>query len=219
MAKHMDLTGQRFGRLVAVERLTERNEQGEYPWLCRCDCGTETVVRFRNLRRGMTKSCGCQRAEWAAKHAGGKGRMPQVNDSMAGMRFGRLLVTERVTDRKWKGRCDCGTERTFTRSQLASGSYQSCGCGYADDLKRRRLELERRLSAEAVHKAVRVDITGQRFGLLTVLDYVGHLKFRSMWRVRCDCGTTFVVASVSLAGNVADKRRTYSCGLCTCNPE
>lgn len=57
MGKFIDLTGVRFGRLVAKERV--RHPSGLTFWLCRCDCGNESVVRACGLRSGHTKSCGC----------------------------------------------------------------------------------------------------------------------------------------------------------------
>ena len=58
MGKRIDLTGQRFGRLVVVSR--ERNAQcGNSRWLCDCDCGGKTIVQGSSLRAGSTKSWGC----------------------------------------------------------------------------------------------------------------------------------------------------------------
>lgn len=54
----LDLTGKRFGRLVAVELHPERQNR-QRRWRCKCDCGNETVVLVASLRRGNTKSCGC----------------------------------------------------------------------------------------------------------------------------------------------------------------
>lgn len=42
----------RYGRLSIIA-----NAKGG--WLCRCDCGTEKVVRAQALKSGSTKSCGC----------------------------------------------------------------------------------------------------------------------------------------------------------------
>lgn len=53
----LDLSGQRFGALVAVERV--KREDGSY-WRCRCDCGAERVSRTGTLRAGKHKSCGCR---------------------------------------------------------------------------------------------------------------------------------------------------------------
>ncbi len=53
------MIGTKHGRLTVIAA----NDR-EYPnagpfWLCRCDCGTETVVRGSYLKCGHTKSCGC----------------------------------------------------------------------------------------------------------------------------------------------------------------
>lgn len=32
-------------------------------WLCKCDCGKETIVNVTNLRKGHIKSCGCLRKD------------------------------------------------------------------------------------------------------------------------------------------------------------
>lgn len=62
MSKAIDLTGQRFGRLTAVERVgTAKNRQSL--WKCKCDCGNETVVHYGNLKSGHTISCGCLKKE------------------------------------------------------------------------------------------------------------------------------------------------------------
>ena len=63
MRRAEDLTGQRFGRLVAIRRdFTRRN--AAY-WICRCDCGKEATVQACHLRSGATKSCGCYHDESA----------------------------------------------------------------------------------------------------------------------------------------------------------
>lgn len=59
--KFIDLTGQRFGRLVAVTRAANRN--GKVYWDCACDCGNSTTVNGRFLRESLQKSCGCINAE------------------------------------------------------------------------------------------------------------------------------------------------------------
>lgn len=59
MPKLIDIKGQRFGRLVVVERVKNKwKNHGSY-WLCKCDCGKEKIVESHNLRNGSTKSCGC----------------------------------------------------------------------------------------------------------------------------------------------------------------
>lgn len=62
MSRLKDLTGQRFGRLVVIER-TENfitpSGQPQTAWLCQCDCGNILKTRSLSLTNGITKSCGC----------------------------------------------------------------------------------------------------------------------------------------------------------------
>ena len=67
MSAKKDLTGQTFGRLVVI-REYGRSKDGKIMWLCRCDCGGETVVTSGSLRRGLTQSCGCLQRERSTKH-------------------------------------------------------------------------------------------------------------------------------------------------------
>lgn len=53
-----DLTGQKFGRLTVIER-ADSTKHGAARWLCKCDCGNDTVVIGDELRKGATRSCGC----------------------------------------------------------------------------------------------------------------------------------------------------------------
>ena len=52
-----EITGQRFGNLIAIERSEFVNHKSK--WLCKCDCGNETNVNISNLTNGHTTSCGC----------------------------------------------------------------------------------------------------------------------------------------------------------------
>lgn len=61
MGKFIDLTGQRFGRLVVLQR---DEDKCKHPtWLCACDCGKSKVVRSSDLTTGKQTSCGCRRKE------------------------------------------------------------------------------------------------------------------------------------------------------------
>ncbi len=56
-AKFIDITGQRFGRLVAL--CPVRHKQKHTKWTCECDCGKYAYVDISNLLGGKTLSCGC----------------------------------------------------------------------------------------------------------------------------------------------------------------
>lgn len=58
MGRFIDLTGQKFGRLTVIKKVGI-DKYGKSIWLCKCDCGNEKEVKSDNLRRGVTKSCGC----------------------------------------------------------------------------------------------------------------------------------------------------------------
>lgn len=59
--KPKDLTGQKFGRLLAI-RLSE-TLNNKVAWLWRCDCGAEKEIRAGDVVSGKTRSCGCFRSE------------------------------------------------------------------------------------------------------------------------------------------------------------
>jgi hypothetical protein len=57
--KPIDITGQRFGSLVAIKPTGVRSKWDGEIWECRCDCGTVKGVAIHSLKNGNTKSCGC----------------------------------------------------------------------------------------------------------------------------------------------------------------
>lgn len=126
-----DLTGLRFGRLVVLEKIGEKeflwgNPQQKYTetiWKCRCDCGNEIEARRTTLRKGM-KSCGCIVTE----------KMIQKN---IGKRFGRLVIIDYAYTKRygkgssktyWRCKCDCGNEKVASLSSMQCGYINSCGC-------------------------------------------------------------------------------------------
>lgn len=56
-----DLTGKRFGKLTVIKRVYKKDKN--VCWLCRCDCGNETIVAANHLKDGHTTSCGCVHKE------------------------------------------------------------------------------------------------------------------------------------------------------------
>lgn len=59
----VDITGKRFGRLIAIKRIDDYGGK----WFCRCDCGNHKIVSTHSLRSGATKSCGCISRELTIK--------------------------------------------------------------------------------------------------------------------------------------------------------
>lgn len=59
----IDLTGRLFGKLLVVSFSYMKGESSY--WFCRCDCGTEKIIRGSNMKRKYypTVSCGCYHNE------------------------------------------------------------------------------------------------------------------------------------------------------------
>ena len=57
--RSIDISGNRYGKLVVLEKSTERSRY----WKCLCDCGNESIVSYSSLTLDSTKSCGCFRRE------------------------------------------------------------------------------------------------------------------------------------------------------------
>lgn len=117
-----DISGQRFGYLVVVERSPGkiRNDGAHRKaWWCKCDCGALKEIREENLLTGETRSCGCMRYELLVKHL----EIGQVNGHCVVV--GRSELKNRYGS-CWVVRCDCGNERIWTRTQFLKS--RSCGC-------------------------------------------------------------------------------------------
>lgn len=61
--KFTDLTGEKFNKLTVLSLHHRDNKNKTYYWLCKCDCGNESVVNGKHLKHGSIKSCGCLRKE------------------------------------------------------------------------------------------------------------------------------------------------------------
>lgn len=80
MPSAIDVTAQRFGRLVALEKLQSSTRATKKTiWKCLCDCGNTAEINLNALRKGATKSCGCLRRELITKNniTHGKTKSPE----------------------------------------------------------------------------------------------------------------------------------------------
>lgn len=123
------LVGQRFGRLLVLEILTERID-GRLVARCQCDCGVIKDIRVNAFKHGKTKSCGCLRKELHLKDVE-KRRL-----KLDGKTFGNLTVLKYVSEGKWLCRCVCGNEKLYRGYSLNDGSTKSCGCTRYDASKK-----------------------------------------------------------------------------------
>jgi hypothetical protein len=122
---YIDITGQRFGKLVAIEPAYS-DGQG-MRWRLKCDCGNFHDARGNVLRLGNVKSCGCAKAPV-------KGLKRGPMQCLIGKRFGISTVVNRIGDigdnrkRHWECVCDCGVRFHARGSDLTAGNTKSCGC-------------------------------------------------------------------------------------------
>ena len=161
----IDETGNRYGRLLVIERA--KNKGKDTCWKCKCDCGNETIVRGTNLRDGSTLSCGCYHIDKCKKPKGPRiynnyltnepDEIPLGEaENLRGKRFGKLIPLYRVkveSDQNcafWKCQCDCGNTTITRSSALKSGKVASCGCSTEShgEIKIKELLLNNNLSFE-----------------------------------------------------------------------
>lgn len=123
---------------------------------------------------------------------------------LSGKRFGRLTVIERgqkayYGKSSWKCKCDCGNEITVVRCSLtANKGTKSCGCL----AKEKQSESSKRLA---------VNLVGQKFGRLTVIERNDKERKTTSahWLCRCDCGKEKTISASNL---VRKNKPTQSCG-------
>lgn len=187
MAKLIDLTGQKFDKLLVLEKAPSRARHTY--WKCKCDCGNICEVSGEYLKKkNLPRDCGCSKIKNIKKK-----ELEAKRNHLVGKRFGKLIVlapTEKRINNSvvWKCKCDCGNYKEVPTHLLTSGHTQSCGC------------LIRAVQGK--------DITGQRFGKLTVL-YPCSYKKRStiIWHCKCDCGNECDIDGSNLRAG-----KTNSCG-------
>ena len=94
MPAALDLTGQRFGRLVTL-RPVAGSRRRTRRWVCVCDCGNETEAATDKLRSGEVRSCGCLRSENSTRLANALG------DRRGKTKHGYAKGTQSPTYRSW----------------------------------------------------------------------------------------------------------------------
>ena len=156
-------------------------------WICKCSCEYETIKEIREDGLLNGTSSACRKC-------GHK-------KYLTGQQFGYLTVIRLNKDKKsgythtfYDVKCKCGTEFTVRSDSLTCGVTTSCGC--------KQQEYE--------------DLTGQKFGLLTVLGYVERFSYSdikdyktsvNIWKCECNCGNIINVRQGDLL-----REHTYSCG-------
>lgn len=150
-----DITGKRFGRLVAIKMIGTKG--GHAQWLCQCDCGNEHIATANCLKGGNVSSCGCKVDEINKKR----------EESIIGKRFGRLVVIKKSESKNnysyWECQCDCGNVCIVSRNSLKAGFTNSCGC-FADECRKDCNLKNRKYNVfEIKDNVVYIDVNNSKF--------------------------------------------------------
>lgn len=199
--KYVDERNLKNGASICCGNCTFKNiESGDkfYEWtvidnkkikgkvLCKCSCGTEKMVNSTNLQTGKTMSCGCIQLN---NHFKINQYTNSGEEIIIGNIYNKWTVLEQVKSQSYLCECSCmhHTIQTLKRSELLGSNRLGC--------KKCRLM---------------IDVIGQTFGYLTILNYDEEKtkeKGRVFVKAKCKCGTEFTVEQNSIT-----RGRTSSCG-------
>lgn len=198
--KIKDLVGQKFGRLIVIEKgpyYVGPKGTKRLRWRCRCECGEEALATSFDLTRGRVQSCGCLRREI------------KFIDLTGNDYFWLTVITldeERTykTNRTyWLCYCNpelggCGNITSVRADSLKGGEIKSCGC-YSTEVKKKLGQNKFK------------DKVGRRFGKGVVLRRNLELsdnKGKVVWDLKCDCKNNY---SASTGHLVSGDVRSCGC--------
>ena len=153
-------------------------------WICRCECGTITKpILGKCLKNGTNKTCGKTLCKTSTKNIVGK-------------KFGKLTVIKFAYTKGnyayWTCRCECGEVVDKCGTRIRQG-LKACGNNLCSGMIK--------------------DISGQKFGKLTVLRYEKVKgKKDACWLCKCECGKEKVICGSELKNG-----KTKTCGSSLCN--
>lgn len=148
---------------LTVLSRAEKDKNGKSRWLCKCDCIDNSEVIVLDYLLKNGHVKSCGCAQY-------------IVEDLTGQKFNKLTVISRAENRgktiMWNCKCDCieGNETIVQGNSLKSGHTKSCGCLHDVD-----------------------DLTGQKFGELTVISRSEIENGRSRWKCKCSCTEYCVV--------------------------
>jgi hypothetical protein len=105
----IDIIGKKYNKLTILDIIHSNRV------LVLCDCGTKKDIAWQSVKRGSTKTCGCEQRSARIKHK-------------AGNQYGRLTIKKRLPNNKVIAECECGNIKEFYLCALITKKTRSCGC-------------------------------------------------------------------------------------------
>lgn len=193
-----DLQGRKFTRLTVISF-----NQVTRLWECVCDCGNTKYVKGADLVRGAVKSCGCLLNSPKTDLTGRVFGKLKVVEYIKNGKYkcececgntrivpARSLLSGQTTKCKQCRDIDLTgqviNELTVLHRDPEDGSKWicKCSCGKITSIQTGKLTHKLQLSCGHIKDSKFIDLTGQRFGKLTVVGYLGNQS----WICKCDCG-------------------------------
>lgn len=154
-------------------------ENNKTYFIFRCDCGVERPFLASRVMKGLIKSCGCLK----------KTKYHTADKKFIGKRFGHFVIKERIykNNRKFfTVDCDCGKTVDIPSSTIKAGKQKRC----------------------SLECPLREDLTGKKYGKLTIQSFYKKIGKYRWYEALCDCGNLTYVHD----------RQTYNahvnCGKC-----
>lgn len=129
MSRRITLSkGEVFGELTVLDGDVSVNGSKKVHARCKCSCGAIAVKVVSDIRRGVTRSCGCLRKDVLKKNA-------YIHTTkLIKRRYGMLTLIADNGDKNGKGEyisrfmCDCGNDVVLSNLRVIQGKAKSCGC-------------------------------------------------------------------------------------------
>ena len=133
--------GEVFGKLEVIDEVEGyKQPSGKFVRrvLCKCECGAEKILVYKDLKKGDTKSCGCYKNSLK-------------NDIVKNNTYGLLTIIKEVENytspsgsksRRVLCKCACGKKKEYNIQTLKSGASKDCGCVFKKENIRLRKERE-----------------------------------------------------------------------------
>ena len=126
------ISGNMYGSWLALHQVKERGASGEIKYLCRCSCGSESIVKKKALTESESTKC-----KTCADN------LPSLKaQSIIGSRYNKWTVVIMLEERNSRGkilflcRCSCGFEAKMIKYQLEENRSKSCRtCASYDRIK------------------------------------------------------------------------------------